>query len=225
MTEFIFMLTHQDRTVSNAREALEVALEAGVQHVGFKDVGATPELQKELAGIARAAGATTYLEVVSVTEDDELASVAAGIDAGVDWILGGQYAKSALEVLGGHDVQYAPFCGRTVGHPSTLEGTVEEIAEDTATLTGLDGVDGVDLLAYRHQTADIAQLIKATAARCDGRLIVAGSVTSAEQVQVIADGGGWGFTIGSAVFDDQLDAAPGLAAQIDAALAYATSSR
>lgn len=225
MAEFIFMLTRQDRTVDNARQALEAALEAGVQHVGYKDVGATPERQKELAEVAKAAGATTYLEVVSMSEADELTSVAAGVDAGVDWIVGGQYAKSALGVLGDHGVKYAPFCGRTVGHPSVLEGTIEEIADDTAALTALDGVDGVDLLAYRHATADIPTLVKATAERCDGRLIVAGSVTSFEQVQVIADGGGWGFTIGSAIFDDQLDAAPGLSAQLKVALQYATNSR
>ena len=37
--DFIFMLTRQDRTVANAVDLLPEVLAAGMQHIGFKDVG------------------------------------------------------------------------------------------------------------------------------------------------------------------------------------------
>jgi hypothetical protein len=225
MAEFIFMLTNQDRTVANAREAMRVALDAGVRHVGFKDVGATPELQRELAQMARNAGATSHLEVVAVTAEDELASVSAGIAAGVDWILGGKNAAPAVALLRGTGINYAPFCGRTVGHPSVLEGEIAEIADDAAALCALDGVTGVDVLAYRHKTADVPALIRATVERSSGPVIVAGGITSAAQVDVVDEAGAWGFTIGSAIFENQLDAEPGLESQIRAALQYASGTK
>lgn len=224
MTEFIFMLTHNDRTVENAHEALRSALDTGVRHVGFKDVGSTPEQQVELVRVAREAGATTYLEVVAETQREELAAVSAGITAGVDWILGGKAATEVVGMLEGRSIRYAPFCGRTVGHPSALEGTADEIASDAAALTALDRVDGVDLLAYRHRTADIPALISATVSRSVGPVIVAGSVTSEEQVRIIAEAGAWGFTIGGAIFANGLDAAPDLKSQLTAALKYAANS-
>ena len=55
-----------------------------------------------------------------------------------------------LRILAGSDVKYCPFPGRIEGHPSILLGTVEEIAQDAKQLTALDGVFGLDLLAYRH---------------------------------------------------------------------------
>ncbi|BBY62068.1 1-(5-phosphoribosyl)-5-((5-phosphoribosylamino)methylideneamino)imidazole-4-carboxamide isomerase [Mycolicibacterium helvum] len=225
MAEFIFMLTHNDRTVDHALDALHVALKVGVRHVGFKDVGSTPERQVELVSTAREAGVTTYLEVVAETRDAELAAVSAGITAGVDWILGGKAATDVVDMLRGRNIRYAPFCGRTVGHPSVLEGTVDEIASDAATLTAIDGVDGVDLLAYRHRTADIGSLISSTVSRSAGPVIVAGSVTSAEQVRTIADAGAWGFTIGGAVFSNELDARPGLESQLTTALQYASDTQ
>lgn len=222
MPELIFMLTNQDRTVPHAREAMTVALESGVRHVGFKDVGATPELQRELAAMGREAGATVHLEVVSATPEDELVSISAGLDAGVDWILGGKEADRATEILAGSGVKYAPFCGRIVGHPSVLEGSIEEIAADAATLTAREGVAGVDILAYRHKTADIPTLVRRTVELSNGPVIVAGSIVRPEQVALVADAGAWGFTIGSAIFENQLDAAPNLKAQIEAAVQYAS---
>lgn len=222
MAEFIFMLTDQDRTIDNAREVMRLALDRGVRHIGFKDEGATPELQRELAAMARDGGATCHLEVVSVTEADELSSLAAGIEAGVDWILGGTHAEKGIEVLAGTGIRYAPFCGRIVGHPSILEGTIDEIADHAATLTALDGVDGVDVLAYRHREADVPALIRATVDQSAGPVIVAGSIRSVEQVRVIEAAGAWGFTIGSAIFNGELDAPTDLVSQIDAALQYAS---
>ena len=37
--DFIFMLTHSDRTILDAQDRLTEALDAGVRHIGFKDIG------------------------------------------------------------------------------------------------------------------------------------------------------------------------------------------
>jgi NAD(P)H-dependent flavin oxidoreductase YrpB (nitropropane dioxygenase family) len=163
------------------------------------------------------------LEVVSVSREAEVASVEAAIAAGVDWVLGGTNPDAVVPLLRGTAIRYCPFPGRVVGHPSVLEGTVDEIAASAATLTATVGVYGVDLLAYRHAGADIAELTKAVVAASTGPVIAAGSVTSAEQIRTLAEAGAWGFTIGSAIFDGQLPGAPDVAAQVREVLTIAES--
>lgn len=225
MSEFVFMLTEHDSTVPNALEVLDAVRDSGLRHIGFKDVGATPQRQRELTEAAHAAGLTVYLEVVSVSAEDELASVEAAVAAGVDWVLGGTYVDAALPVLAGTGISYAPFPGRVVGHPSVLEGTVEEIAADARRLKAKDGVAGVDLLAYRHQTANHAELIEAVAEAAAGRVIVAGSVVTEAQVRELTDAGAWGFTIGGAVFGGQLPGDTDVQSQVAQALRFAAQSR
>ena len=77
MTEFIFMLTHQDRTVPNAREVYDEVRPTGLHYVGFKDIGLPiPEL-RALAAAMRSDGREVMLEVVSEDKDEELRSVEA----------------------------------------------------------------------------------------------------------------------------------------------------
>jgi hypothetical protein len=124
MSEFIFMLTHNDSTVENAREVLDQVKATGLRHIGFKDVGATAAKQRELADAAHAAGLTVYLEVVSIDKADEMESIDAAKAAGVDWVLGGKFAADAVKKLAGTGIKLAPFPGRIVGHPSVLEGSI-----------------------------------------------------------------------------------------------------
>lgn len=218
--DFIFMLTNHDRTVADASAVLEEVKDTGLTHVGFKDVGATPEEQRALTEAAHAAGMTVYLEVVSTSVESELASVSAGCAAGVDWILGGTNPEQALPLLAGSQVNYAPFPGRIVGHPSVLEGTIEEIAADAARLTSLDGVRGVDLLAYRHQEVDPLALTAAVVAASSGPVIAAGSVVSQDQIAGLKRAGASAFTIGGAIFDGRLPG-EGIAGQVRTALDWA----
>jgi DNA-binding NarL/FixJ family response regulator len=220
--EFIFMLTHNDSTVENAREVLDSVVATGLTHIGFKDVGATAEKQRELAQAAKAAGMTVYLEIVSVDKSDELASVDAAISAGVDWIVGGKFAEEATERLVGTGIKFAPFPGRVVGHPSELEGTIEEIAAHASQLVAMDGVHGVDLLAYRHKGVDPLELTKAVATAIGDRpLIAAGSVVKQQQIQGLAEAGAWGFTIGGAIFDGMLPGEKDVVSQVTTALEFA----
>ncbi len=213
MAHFVFMLTHDDRTVENAAELVPALADTGLRYIGFKDVGADPARQREVTSLAHDAGFEVMLEVVSTTKEAELASLQSAADAGVDWVLGGTHGADTAGLLPDH-VKYCPFPGRVVDHPSVLLGTVDEIAADAERLTGLDHVAGLDLLAYRHPTADILELIRAVVQASSGPVIVAGSIASIERAVAVSDAGAWGYTIGSAIFDGLLPGAPSIADQV-----------
>jgi len=201
MINFIFMLTHSDSTIDDALEHVDQLTGTGLHYIGFKDVGATPQRQKAIADTAHDAGFEVMLEVVSTSREAEINSINAAVAAGVDWVLGGTQPDAALPILEGTDIRYCPFPGRIVGHPSILEGTIDEIAESAARLTAMAGVYGLDLLAYRHQSANIEELTRAVVAASSGPVICAGSVANDDQIRMLASSGAWGFTIGSAIFD------------------------
>jgi uncharacterized protein related to proFAR isomerase len=221
---FIFMLTHADSTVEDALDYVDQLADTGLHFIGFKDVGATPARQREIAQAARAAGFEVMLEVVSTTREAEINSVRAALAAGVDWVLGGTQPDAVLPLLAGSDVRYCPFPGRVVGHPSVLEGSIDEIAADAASLTARPGVYGLDLLAYRHKTANIEELTRAVVGASAGPVIAAGSVVHDEQIAMLASTGAWGFTIGSAIFDGLFPGAPDVADQVRHVLQVATQS-
>jgi hypothetical protein len=222
MINFIFMLTHDDATVPNALELVPTLRDTGLRYVGFKDVGASPEQLREVAAAAHEQGLEVMLEVVSTSEADERRSLEAAARIGVDWVLGGTHPDTGTTILAGTGIRYCPFPGHVVGHPSVLEGSIAEIAADAYRLTSLPGVAGVDLLAYRHATADVEALTRAVVDAADGTVIAAGSVTGARQIDTLARAGAWGFTIGGAIFEGRLPGAPDVAAQVRATLEMAT---
>ena len=119
---FIFMATRDDATLSDARAYIEAALALGVVNLGFKDVGLPRSALRELAQAIRAGGGRSFLEVVSLDRDSELASAAAAADFGVDWLLGGVRADEVAPIASAAGLRYAPFPGEIVGHPSVLAG-------------------------------------------------------------------------------------------------------
>lgn len=220
MTEFIFMLTHHDRTVPHARAVYDEIRSTGLRYVGFKDVGLpVPEL-RALAEAMRADGREVMLEVVSEDRDEELRSVEAALEIGVDWLLGGTHPDEALEILAANPSppRYCPFPGTVIGHPSLLRGTIDGIAAEAAALTGRRGIHGLDLLAYRYD-GDVEALTTAVNASASGPVIAAGSVDSLERIAALRRIGVWGFTIGGAIFEGRFAGAPSVPAQIETVLA------
>ncbi|GAA4496873.1 type 1 periplasmic-binding domain-containing protein [Gluconacetobacter tumulicola] len=212
--DFIFMLTHNDRTVENAADLVETARAAGVLHMGFKDIGLPFAALQALASTIRQAGAKIYLEVVSLDRESELRSVRAGIALGVDYLLGGTHVDDSLRLLEGTTIRYYPFPGRISGHPSILEGTEAEIVRSAVDLVSRPGVHGLDLLAYRF-TGDVPSLMRRVCeAGADKPVIVAGSLDRAERIRAAAAAGAAGFTVGTAVLDGAFPAPPDLAWQI-----------
>ena len=125
--DFILMLTANDRTIPDAAARLEEALEGGVRHIGFKDIGLPFAELKGLAAAIRSAGGRSYLEVVSLDEEKELASARAAVELDVDCLLGGTHAHAVIDVIRDHPIRYYPFAGQIIGHPSVLDGTEDEI--------------------------------------------------------------------------------------------------
>jgi DhnA family fructose-bisphosphate aldolase class Ia len=218
MTEFVFMFTHNDSTVPNAREVLEELTGSGLRYVGFKDVGAPPEVLSEIASRAHEAGMEVMLEIVTTNADDEVRSLRAAKEIGVDWVLGGTQPQIGVEALEGTGIRYCPFPGRIEGHPSILRGTQEEIVDHARRLGETEGVHGLDLLAYRHETLDPLELTREVVAAIDGPVIVAGSVSTLEQIEGIERAGAWGFTIGGAIFEGRLPGGDGVGGQVAAVL-------
>ncbi len=213
MAHFVFMLTHGDRTVDDAAEIVPTLADTGLRYIGFKDVGADLARQREVTSRAHDAGFEVMLEVVSTTKEAELSSLQTAAEAGVDWVLGGTHGADTAGLLP-DGVRYCPFPGQVVDHPSVLLGTIDEISDDAERLTGLDHVSGLDLLAYRHLTADTLELIRSVVQRSSGPVIVAGSIASIDRAVAVGEAGAWGYTIGSAIFDGLLPGAPSIADQV-----------
>ena len=207
MSEFVFMLTHNDATVANALDVFGTLRDSGLRYVGFKDVGAPLDVLSQLATAAHDAEMEVMLEIVTTNADDEVRSLHAARQIGVDWVLGGTQPDIGVEALRGSGIRYCPFPGRVVGHPSVLEGTYEEIVDHARRLGATEGVHGLDLLAYRHETLDPLELTRGVVDAIDGPVIVAGSVATIVQIAGIDAAGAWGFTIGGAIFEGRLPGA------------------
>ncbi len=222
MTEFIFMLTHDDMTVQHALEAYDAVRSTGLRYVGFKDVGVPVEVLRELTTRIRADGRIPVLEVVSISAEDEIRSIRSGLEIGVDILMGGVHVAAALPELAGSGIRYFPFPGTVVGHPSVLTGSVAGIAEHAHRLSETPGVDGLDLLAYRFD-GDVPSLIGEVVSASRVPVVVAGSIDSDERIRVVRDASAWGFTIGGAVFDRAFVRDGTLADQIEHTLRVASS--
>jgi hypothetical protein len=217
--DFIFMLTRHDRTIDDAGELIDAVCDLGVTHIGFKDVGVPPATMRELVHKIRRRGAVVYLEVVSTTPDAVLRSLDVARDLGVDRVLGGTDLDAAMRILGALS-GYFPFPGRPIGHPTRLEGSAELIADHSRKAQAM-GCGGVDLLAYRATEADPLDLVRAARAALHvGKLIVAGSISTKQQIDALAEAGVDAFTIGSAVFEGAFSPTKGsLRGQIEDILA------
>ena len=130
--DFIFMLTHGDKTVGNCVEILEQGIDSGVTHIGFKDIGVDSETLAALSAAIKAGGAISYMEVVSTTPDAVYDSITMAAEIGIDRVLGGQDIEFALNALNGTGASYYPFPGLPVGHPTILGGSPAKIEADCA---------------------------------------------------------------------------------------------
>jgi NAD(P)H-dependent flavin oxidoreductase YrpB (nitropropane dioxygenase family) len=199
LTEFIFMLTRDDRTIADARDVYATVAHTGVTQVGCKDVGLPREELRALLDDIRANGHTSYLEVVSETEEATLASARVAAELGPDCLIGGTLIESVQEIIAGTGIRFFPYVGTVVGHPCLLRGSVEEIAQDARRAERL-GVDGINLLAYRYD-GDVDALVGAVLEAVSIPVIAAGSVDSVQRIQALSERGVWAFTIGTAALD------------------------
>ncbi|HLI58731.1 MAG TPA: hypothetical protein VKV21_03605 [Solirubrobacteraceae bacterium] len=216
MSEFIFMLTRDDETIRDAREIYASVADSGVSHFGCKDVGLPAAELGALLDDIRGDGHTSYLEVVSETEEATLSSARVAAELRPDYLIGGTLIEPVLEIIDGTGIRFFPYVGRIVGHPCLLRGTIEQIAADAREAERL-GVDGINLLAYRYD-GDVDALVEAVVEATSLPVIAAGSVDSTERIAALSRRGVWGFTVGTAALDGAFVPGAGLEAQIGAIL-------
>ncbi len=218
--DFIFMLTSDDRTVSDAFDRVDDVIAGGARHIGFKDIGLPVAELKRLTDKIRAAGARVYLEVVSLDAESEVRSAKAAVDLNVDFLLGGTRVDLVIPIIKDTPLRYFPFPGTVVGHPSRLEGTIEQIVEQAKQLCAREGVDGLDLLAYRS-TGSVGALMRAVCAAVDKPVIMAGSIDTEKRIADVAASGAAAFTVGTAAFGGAFPAdGGGLADQVRAIMHF-----
>lgn len=195
----IVMLTYNDTTVENAYELYKKCADLPVHCWGFKDVGLPKNEMVRLVDAMRSDGKETYLEVVSLSEEEGLVGAKVAVDCGFDFLTGTVYHESIHDYLQKNNKAYFPFCGSVEGHPSILQGTVDEIVSDAKRLESW-GVQGLDLLAYRHEDAP-EEIMRRVVDELDIPVVVAGSIGSRERIDLMKQLSPYGFTIGTALFD------------------------
>jgi len=193
------MLTRNDQTVRNAIEVFDGCRNLPVQFWGFKNVGLPVEQMKILVENIRSAGKTSCLEVVTYTEKECMDAAHLAVECRFDYLMGTIFYPAVFDFLKGRRIKYSPFCGKVSGHPSILEGSIEEIIAEGRSLERIGG-DAFDLLAYRH-VDDPEALATAFIKAIKVPVILAGSVDSLARIDRVKAMGAWGFTIGSAFFD------------------------
>jgi len=199
MSEFIFMLTRNDETIADARNVYTSIASVGLKHIGCKDVGLPQAELAQLMGDIRSHEHTSYLEVVSESDDSMETSARAAIEVGADYVIGGTAVERIQKVISGTAVKFFPYIGTIVGHPCLLRGSIHDIVEDARRAEQL-GVDGINLLAYRYD-GDVPELVRKVAEATSLPLICAGSVDSVAKIETLRDLGVWAFTIGTAALD------------------------
>jgi hypothetical protein len=199
--ELIVMLTHHDQTVSDALELFKRTKELPIKHWGFKDVGLQPDHMQKVVTAMKDAGKTTFLEVVSLSEEEGLRGARLAVELGFDILMGTVFFPSIAKILIDKPVRYYPFPGHVHSHPSILDGEIDAIVAHARDLEAY-GVHGLDLLTYRYD-GEAARLLKQVVDATNIPVVSAGSIATFERINEVWSAGAWGFTIGSAFFDKQ----------------------
>ncbi len=197
----ITMLTYHDQTVPEALAVFNQCWDLPVEYWGFKDVGLPVADLKKLVAAIKDVGKTCFLEVVRYSQEECLASAKLAVECGVDYLMGTIFHPSVLGLMKDSPIKYFPFCGKVSGSPSILEGNIPEIIHEAKQIERL-GVDGFDLLAYRY-VGDAEGLAREFIRTVKVPVVMAGSIDSFKRLDRVRELGPWGFTIGSAFFDER----------------------
>ena len=159
------------------------------------------------------------LEVVSEARGGRAAVDRGGRRLGVDWVLGGTHAEEALPILPGSGLPLLPVPGhRHRAIRACCAARWRASPRTLRELTALDGVHGLDLLAYRFD-GDVARPC-ARRGRGLGRAGHRGRKRRLARAHpALAALGVWGYTIGGAIFEGRLPGGPGVAGQVREVLA------
>lgn len=198
--ELIVMLTHNDLTVDNSLELFNQCKDLPIKFWGFKNVGIPDAAMRELIDAMKQEQKVTFLEVVTYTEESCLESAKMAVEYGFDYLTGTKWFPSVAEYLKDKPIRYYPFVGDVGGSPVWLKGSLDEVLADGKHLEET-GVHGLDLVAYRYVDGDPVELAKLLVERATTEVIIAGSISSEERIQIMNDINPFAFTMGGALFD------------------------
>ena len=201
-SNLIVMLTHDDKTVQDALQIFEVCQDLPITYWGFKDVGLPRDEMRDLVKALQSAGKTTFLEVVSYTEEECMAGAEFAVDLGFDYLMGTLFYPEVWKFLKEQNIKYFPFVGEVSGSPSILEGSADSMVKETEFLQA-EGVHGVDLLGFRH-VEDPEGLSREFISRSAVPVVLAGSINSLQRIDFVNEINPWGYTMGSALFNKAL---------------------
>lgn len=199
LEKLIVMLTHNDVTVKNAKETFEACKDLPVVNWGFKDVGLEPHKMKELCGMMEKEGKTTFLEVVTYSEEECMRGAKLAVECGFDCLLGTIFYDSVMEYVKSTNLKYFPFVGKVSQSPSILEGSCDFMLEQARKFMDA-GACGVDLLGYRYVEGDPNVLSAAFVKASPIPTVLAGSIGSEERMLLVKQMDPAYFTMGSALF-------------------------
>lgn len=217
--ELVVMLTHHDRTVTNAIEVFEGAKNSKAKYWGFKEVGIPEDQMIDLVKRMKAAGKTTFLEVVDYTEEGCAEGARIAARCGFDVLMGTLYFDSVKKIADEAGIRYMPFVGELSGRPSVLNGTIEGMIDEANGLVDTKGLTGFDLLGYRY-TGDAVKLNAEFVKNVRADVCLAGSVASFQRLDEVKATGAWAFTIGGAFFENKFGEGLTFGEQIDVVIDY-----
>jgi hypothetical protein len=197
--KIIVMLTHNDKTVKDAKEVFESCKDLPVKYWGFKDVGLPPNEMKELCALMNKSGKNTFLEVVTYTEEECMRGAKIAVDCGFEYLMGTIFYDKVNDFIKTTSLKYMPFVGEVSGSPSILKGSAESMLAQEAKYKKA-GVYGVDLLGYRYADGDPEKLSGEFIAKGSLPCVLAGSIDSEKRIDIVLKMNPWGFTMGSALF-------------------------
>ena len=215
--ELIVMLTHNDYTVPNAPAVFELCKELPVKYWGAKEQGLPFGELKRLYAAIRESGKIGILEVVAYTEQECLESARVAQACGCQILLGTMYFDSVRDFCQQAGLRYMPFVGQVSRRPSVLEGSLEKMVAQAQAYVQ-KGVDGFDLLGFRHE--DGYALSREFVAQASAPVCLAGSVNSFDRLEEVKRIAPAYFTIGGAFFENRFG--QGIPQQIQAVCDYMT---
>ncbi|MCI8503562.1 MAG: hypothetical protein HFH00_07020 [Dorea sp.] len=213
--KLIAMLTNNDKTVPGAIDIFENNKMTKADCWGFKDIGIELPAAKELIEKMKRAGKITFMEPLVESEEECLKAAQFAIDCKFEYMVGMAFYESVAEKLKGTGIKYFPTCGRRAGIPRMLYGTHEEIIADAKRILSYEGVHGICLSIYRYKDGDPEEMAREFVKNVDKPMIVTGSISNTERLEFVKKLKPWGFTIGSALFDDSFGAFETISDKID----------
>ena len=195
----IVMLTHDDRTVSDAYEIFDQCKNSKATYWGFKEEPLPHQRMKELYSYMKSCGKKTVLEVVAYTKNECIQGAEMAVDFGCDILMGTIFSDEVNKICQKNNVKYMPFVGEITERPSILNGSLESMVSEAESYLA-KGVYGIDLLGYRY-TGNATELNRQFVSSIKAPVCIAGSINSYQRLDEIKKASPYAFTIGSAFFE------------------------